>query len=607
MTGALALRQALGSLLVAGVGAVAGWVVTAATLPYGVPADAVAVLGIAVTTLGVGLGSAFLGRRLPVDSAASWVAASAGPILLVLLVVASSGGPGWFRGATVLALAGATLAGLRAGTRDSDVPPGRVASERGSGSLELVGVVVMAAVLVAALVGAVGAQDPRIRDAIWAQICTITGGECSVADAPSNVAFKPGECELYSGENRVNATVDVTFVRLGGGGVVQRTEKSNGDIEVTLLHEARGGLVASAGGKGELTLGETKVGAGWQAEASATGGYQSGETYVFTDSAQADDFQDYLQRELAEDSAFSLNPIAGTVNAAFEKFTGEEAPANNGVQKTYVRYDGTAEGSVSGSLGYGASAEAEASAMLALGSELDRGKDAGDASDDTTTDFYQVDWSVGLDAGLPMVKGISGSYSPSGIVKVTRDAGGEPIAVQIVDRAAGGFQIGLNANDGSTTGIDPTAPEQALDGWGLKLTGGDSSSTVITQTLDLDSPERQQAFDDWFSWSTGVDTAGKASLPNAMVDTATGEAVAQYGGSAEDFTQMLAQGAKVSIVEYDGSTWGLGANVEAGLGLKGGIDVGYTDTETRSVNAAYLGAPDTQGNRESYDLPECVH
>jgi hypothetical protein len=600
------LRQALGSLLVAVLGAVLGWVVTAAVLPYGAPTDAVAVLGLTVTVLGVALGCTLLARRLPVDEPASWGAALVGPVLLALLMGLSSQAPWWFRLVTVVALLGGAVAGLRSGTRDSDQPPARVRLERGSGSLELVGVVVLAAVLVAALVGAVGARDPEIRDSIWAAICKVTGGDCSVSAAPSNVDFKPGECELYSGENRVNATVDVTFVRLGGGGMVQRSEKSNGDIEITMLYEGRGGVVASAGGKGTVTVGESTFGAGWQAEAAATGGYQSGETYVFTDSGQADDFQRYLQRELAEDSVFALNPVAGFVNKGVEWATNEQPPANHGVQKTYVRYDGTVEGSISGSLGYGASAKGEASAMVALGTELDRGKDAGDPSDDTATDFYQVDWSAGLDVGLPMVKGISGSHSPSGVVKVTRDAAGEPVSVTIVDRAQGGFQIGLNAHQDSVSGIDPNAPESALAGWGLKFTGGSDSSTVVTQTLDLDSPERRAAFDDWFSWSTGIDTAGKASLPNGMVDTTQGEAVAQYGGSAEEFTEMLAQGAKVSIVEYDGTTWGLGANVEAGLGIKGGFDVGYTDSESRSVKAAYLGAPGADGSRASYDLPECV-
>jgi hypothetical protein len=599
-------RRALASLLVAVGAAVLGWIVSAAVLPYGVPADAIAVLGLAVTVLAVALGCTLLARRHPVDEAASWGAALVGPLLLALLMVLASTAPWWFRLVTVLALVGASVGGLRSGTRDGELPPTRLEVERGSGSLELVGVVVLAAVLVAALVGAVGARDPQIRDSIWASLCKITGGDCSVANAPSNVDFKPGECELYSGENRVNATVDIAFVRLGGGGVVQRTEKSNGDVEITMLYEGRGGVVASAGGKGRLTIGEHTVGAGWQAEAAATGGYQSGETYVFTDRGQADDFQRYLQRELAEDSVFSLNPIAGTINAGVEWLTNEKPPANHGVQKTYVRYDATLEGSVSGSLGYGASAKVEASAMVALGTELDRGKDPGDPSDDTVTDFYQVDWSVGGELGLPMVKGVSGSYSPSGIVKVTRDAQGEPVSVTIVDRAEGGFQIGLDAHDGSAGGIDPNAPETALAGWGLKLTGGNDSSTVITQTLDLDSPERRAAFDDWFSWSTGLDTAGKASLPTAMVDTAQGEAVAQYGGSAGELTEMLAQGAKVSVVEYDGTTWGLGANVEAGLGIKGGIDIGYTDSETRSVNAAYLGAPDADGSRQSYDLPECM-
>lgn len=40
--------------------------------------------------------------------------------------------------------------------------------------------------------------------------------------------------------------------------------------------------------------------------------------------------------------------------------------------------------------------------------------------------------------------------------------------------------------------------------------------------------------------------------------------------------------------------------------MKAGLDVGYEDTETRAVEAAYLGAPDQDGNRTAYELPDCV-
>ena len=628
MNGRAALRFAAGSLLVAAGASVFCWLVTMAALPYRVPIVAAVVAGLLAAALALYLGSSLLARRVggPVGRPPQAVTLGAGligPTGLAAAILVASSAVWWFRLAAAVLLLGAAATGLRAGVagRQAGHQAGAPAAplsarglrtgwrhrdEQGSGSLEIVGVTVLAAVLVAAVIGAVGAKDPRIRDAIWAQICSITGGECELGEAPSQAMFKPDECELYSTENRVNATVDVTFVRLGGGGVVQRVEKSNGDIEITMLHEGRGGLVASAGAKGNLTLGSSTVGAGWQAEAAATGGYQSGETYVFTDRGQADAFQDYLQGELAEDSAYSINPIAGGINWAYEKLADEGPPTNSGVQKTYTRYDGTVEGAVGGGVGYGASASVEGSAMVALGSESDRGRDAADPADDTKTDFYQVDWSVGMDVGLPAVKGISGSYSPSGVVKVTRNADGEVVRVAIVDRTSGGFQAGLSATDTATSGIDPSAPEKALAGWGVKLTGGAGSTTVVTQTLDLDEPEERDLFEDWFNWSTAVDTAGKATMPTALVDTAAGEAVVQYGDRAEEFTALLANEAKVSIVEYEGTTWGLGANVEAGLGIKGGLDIGYTDNESRAVEAAYLGAPDADGDRVAYDLPECV-
>lgn len=480
-------------------------------------------------------------------------------------------------------------------------------SERGSGSLEFVGITITAAILVAASVGAVTAADPHIRDTIWAQICKITGGECEAGEMPSNRAFKPEECELYSGQNSFNTTVDIAFIRLGGGQTVQRVEKSNGDIEITLLHEGRGGVTAGVGAKGRLDIGETKVGAGAELEAAVTGGYSSGDTYLFTDEEQADAFQGHLQGEMTEDAALPWLPGANVVNGIYEWATDEQPPTNAGVQKTYVRYDVTEEAHASATAGYGASAEVNGSYMVAMGTEFDRGADPESSTDDTQTDFYQVDWSAGFEVGLPAVKGVSGSYSPSGVVKVKRDVEGNPVQVQIIDKAQGSFEFGLNANQNSTSGIDPAAPGGALDGWGVKLTGGPNTSTVVTQTLDLDSPESQEAFNNWFTWyDTGLDTALKASAPNWAVDTTKGEAVDGSGSSAEDFTALMSQQSQTSIVEYDGSTWGLGGALEVALGFKAGLDVGYDDEESSSVKAAYLGAPLEDGSRPSYEMPECV-
>ena len=69
---------------------------------------------------------------------------------------------------------------------------------------------------------------------------------------------------------------------------------------------------------------------------------------------------------------------------------------------------------------------------------------------------------------------------------------------------------------------------------------------------------------------------------------------------------MMAQQAKVSVVEYDGTSWGFGGGAGVSLGVKGSIDASYDDKDSTATKAVYLGAPDADGNRSAYELPECV-
>lgn len=599
-----AVPLAAGSVAVAVAAAIAGWLVGAATLPYQVPVDAVAFLAVVVMLLTCGVGLLYAARRWPVETAAETAAGLVGPAFLGSVLLVGSTAPLWFRILALAAFVAAGALGLRAGNRET-ASPVRVRSEIGSGSLEFVGVVILAAVLVAAGVGAVASSSPAIKETVWAQICRITGGECPAGEAPSNTAYKPADCAIHTSDNSINANVDVAFVRLAGGGTVRRINKSNGEVEITLLNEGRAGGVVAAGGHGNVRFGEHSAGVDFEAEASATAGLQSGETYVFDNADQADAFQSYLQGELAQDAAGAVNPVAGGINWVVESVTDERAPDNAGVQKTYTRFDTTVTAKAEASAGFGTGVSVEGSYMQAFGSELDRGSDPDDPSDDQMTTFIQMDWKVAGNAGIPVVGGIDGSYASSGIVKLTTDAEGQPVQVQFLDRSEGGFQVGLQADESSTSPADGReAPKQS---WGLDFKGGESSSTVVTRTLDLDSPERQRAFFDWMLAAGGTNimaTAGATNVPG--VDSQSGDNVTSFGQGADAFDDLVSEQGSVSVVEYDGTTWGLGLGGGLSLGLKASADVAYEDKETTSTQAVYLGAPDADGDRTAYDLPECV-
>jgi hypothetical protein len=129
---------------------------------------------------------------------------------------------------------------------------------------------------------------------------------------------------------------------------------------------------------------------------------------------------------------------------------------------------------------------------------------------------------------------------------------------------------------------------------------------VVTQTLDLDSPERQQAFADWLNAAGGANVTGSVAASTVPgVDSKSGDNVLSLGGG-DGFADLMAQQATVSVVQYDGTSWGFGGGAGVSLAAKASFDAAYDDKDASAVKAAYLGAPDAQGNRAAYDLPECV-
>jgi hypothetical protein len=145
-----------------------------------------------------------------------------------------------------------------------------------------------------------------------------------------------------------------------------------------------------------------------------------------------------------------------------------------------------------------------------------------------------------------------------------------------------------------------------LESFGIDFKGGTGSTTVVTPTLALDRDESQQAFLDWMTSGGATNMAATTAASSGWADSENGDNVTSYGDGADAFAQLMTEQAKVSVVEYDDDTWGLGGGLGVSLAVKAGMDVSYSDTEANAVEAAYLGAPDAQGNRTAYDLPECV-
>jgi hypothetical protein len=73
----------------------------------------------------------------------------------------------------------------------------------------------------------------------------------------------------------------------------------------------------------------------------------------------------------------------------------------------------------------------------------------------------------------------------------------------------------------------------------------------------------------------------------------------------DEFQNMMYTNATVSNVQYDNVSDKTGFAAEVKLGVGFGIDVSLETTDSRAVDATYLGVPGSNGTRAPVDFPEC--
>jgi hypothetical protein len=228
----------------------------------------------------------------------------------------------------------------------------------------------------------------------------------------------------------------------------------------------------------------------------------------------------------------------------------------------------------------------------------DRGEDLDDPSDDTSTEFFSVDFDAAFDVGLLTVEAGAG-YSGEGVMKLKRNADGEIVELEIVDTSEGSLS-GLTADIDAGRLTWGLFMEELQDLESLSLSSDDSETNTIVSTtkLDLTNAADRAVAEEWFMGMGGFAGAVENASPLGGVDAADGNA-------GDAFSQLLYDQARVSVVEYDGQRSGLDIAAEVALGLKLGAALGTSETDSRAIEALFLDSP-VDGQRTLIPFTECV-
>lgn len=197
-------------------------------------------------------------------------------------------------------------------------------AERGSGTLEVVGVVTVAAILVAALLLAIVTASPVVRDRIAQAICQIVTfgqGECGSVELgldegrPPEDYVPPDPCVLLSQGLEGSLGVSAGVVSLGEGRFALVEQLSDGTVRVTFGEDKSGGVNAGIGAEAGVVIDGTRWGSGAWLAGDILATMSTGNVYYADD---MDTALEILQQEAASTVKDNVMGPGGPVRGAFD-------------------------------------------------------------------------------------------------------------------------------------------------------------------------------------------------------------------------------------------------------------------------------------------------
>lgn len=494
--------------------------------------------------------------------------------------------------------------------------------ERGVGSLEYIGILVAAAIVVGSITFTLGGQSgARIQQAVCEAVGRIldTGGQCSgsgdqgdgdptAGDADETLTdeeFEPDKCRVSETGESYNSVVRIAFFEFGDNAGLTVTEYSDGTVRVTATD---GGSLGLTGGFGaDATIGDV-IEAGAKIDFGFGVKFSHGDTWVFDSVEEADRMRKDLDEYLVQ-QAILRGPHPGGMPPIIFNLKSPPKPPTERVVSIGVAGDAGITFGINPKLGGGTDmAGNKAESLNIPAARIAAGVDGGatwvtrvnDVTGETTS-TTELDYSLGH-SGRIGTSPFGDKDSASGAMSVTTDANGKIVGITFVSTVEGVLSTSGTAGDGSYDGGTSDGKDRGSGGGSISDTDTTSRSTVVTTSLRLDptAPGYQddlRVVEDWLAGN------GQFSTPGAISNGALNPTSLVPGDS---FQNLLYNNAKVSSVVYDNVTdqFTFGLNVKLGVAL--GVDFSLTNTESNAVQADYLGAPIQGADRPWVPYTTCV-
>jgi hypothetical protein len=447
----------------------------------------------------------------------------------------------------------------------------RSSRQRGAAAAEYLGVITVVAALIAAVALGAPGIGTKVSGEIQAAICRIFGESC-----PAQDPFKPtGPCLTATSDKSASGGLTVFSVRVGGNLAYSRAKRSDGKVLITLKGGANAGgdFNLLPGVEGGVQGGPLKIREGESASLNALLKGEAGQSFLFDNDEQANEFVDALEQSAIDtinplkNPLIALSPGAGIVNGISGLFGGPHIGGSDfelpPAEETYVEVG--PEVNVKGGIGAGGGyVNGSVTGSGVVGAKINHR--TGDR-----TIYIKVAGTGQGDAGVVFGPGAQGGLEGTGLVAVTIDKHGNATNLRFQGEGAyrGGFNTagGLENFDSIRKGLG--AGGSAADQDGMKY--------QLTADLDLTDPANAQAASDLLtSIGQGALFQGPAGVVNPDSVQAT-----------RNLFRRFDEAGRISFLTYDTSQQNLGFDVGGGEGIRFAVNGGLQFNQGALQDAYY--------------------
>lgn len=455
--------------------------------------------------------------------------------------------------------------------------------DTGVGTLEYIGIITIAAVLVAAVV--LSLNSMQVRQTTEAAVCRISealglGGECGTGpdeDRDPEDYIPPEECVVSSnGQDDSSSLTVVVTVEGGERWVVEKL--GDGTYRLTRARDGGVGIGAGVGFDVSVTNDNETYGVGATASASAAVVVGGGESYIAQTPEEAQRILDHKRNDETKDLWFGDgNPLRDGADWVNEQFGGSNEYEQLDPDEWFL------EAGVEGDASAGVTAlVATADAQATLDAYVGRTS----RKDGTSTDYLRA--SMGISGGL---EGHAVTGSGYDIYKqFTLD--GEAAAIMEVDRDEDGTPVAFRIR--SVTSWNPVGDESYSGSGGID---GDPSYTERVVEIPLESDaDRRLA-------TRVMHAAGVPYYPGITDTVDVAQALLDKvdpAGLGQELGGVAANRGFIYEQTYTTSTNEDAVNAEGKVGVELGLNVASIESSRATTGYRYY---DGTG---FVDRPECV-